>query len=231
MFDHVTIRACDRAESERFYETVLRTIGVEQTHSDGHYAEWDDFSLAAATDEQAVTRRLHIGFLAPSRAHVDEFWRVGVSAGYRDDGAPSPRPLYSERYYGAFLLDPDGNSAEAVLTTRPTAGSTTSGSASRTSPQQNASTRRSPRTADSSSATTVQSGRLSAPPMLRSLWSAGNRPNTCTSRSPRGRTRPWTPSTARRWQAATATTASGPSTTRATTAPTSSIPTETTSRS
>ena len=35
-------------------------------------------------------------------------------AGYRDDGAPGERPQYAPGYYGAFLLDPDGNSAEAV---------------------------------------------------------------------------------------------------------------------
>ena len=61
-----------------------------------------------------MTRRLHIGFAAPSREHVDAFWRAGTDAGYRDDGAPGPRPQYREDYYGAFLLDPDGNSAEAV---------------------------------------------------------------------------------------------------------------------
>jgi catechol 2,3-dioxygenase-like lactoylglutathione lyase family enzyme len=114
LFDHVTIRASDREASERFYATVLATIGIEQTHSGEEYAEWDDFSLAQANDEKPVTRRLHIGFMAPSRAHVDEFWRRGTEAGYRDDGAPGPRPQYSEDYYGAFLLDPDGNSAEAV---------------------------------------------------------------------------------------------------------------------
>jgi catechol 2,3-dioxygenase-like lactoylglutathione lyase family enzyme len=42
------------------------------------------------------------------------FWRAGVDAGYRDDGSPGPRPQYTADYYGAFLLDPDGNSAEAV---------------------------------------------------------------------------------------------------------------------
>ena len=52
--------------------------------------------------------------MTPSRAHVDEFWRAGTEAGYRDDGAPGPRPQYSPDYYGGFLLDPDGNSAEAV---------------------------------------------------------------------------------------------------------------------
>jgi catechol 2,3-dioxygenase-like lactoylglutathione lyase family enzyme len=43
-----------------------------------------------------------------------ETWQAGTDAGYRDDGAPGPRPQYAEDYYGGFLLDPDGNSAEAV---------------------------------------------------------------------------------------------------------------------
>jgi catechol 2,3-dioxygenase-like lactoylglutathione lyase family enzyme len=114
VFDHVTIRVSDRAASERLYDTVLPAIGLERTHSDEHYAEWVDFSLGQASDDKPVTRHLHIGFSAPSREHVDEFWRAGTAAGFRDDGAPGPRPQYSESYYGAFLLDPDGNSAEAV---------------------------------------------------------------------------------------------------------------------
>jgi catechol 2,3-dioxygenase-like lactoylglutathione lyase family enzyme len=114
VFDHVTIRASDRQASERFYETVLLPIGIEKTHSGEHYAEWIDFSVAQATADRPVTRRLHIAFVAPSRQHVDEFWRVGTGAGYRDDGPPGPRPQYSPAYYGSFLLDPDGNSAEAV---------------------------------------------------------------------------------------------------------------------
>ncbi|HEX2105822.1 MAG TPA: VOC family protein [Solirubrobacteraceae bacterium] len=114
MFDHVTIRASDREASERFYATVLAPLGVARTYSGDDFAEWDDFSLAAASADAPVTRRLHIAWLAPSRKHVDEFWRVGTSAGYRDDGPPGERPQYSPDYYGAFLLDPDGNSAEAV---------------------------------------------------------------------------------------------------------------------
>jgi catechol 2,3-dioxygenase-like lactoylglutathione lyase family enzyme len=114
VFDHVTIRVSDRAESGRFYETVLRTLDIEQSYSGEHFAEWDDFSLAAADEEHGVTRRLHVAFAARSRAQVDEFWRVGTGAGYRSDGAPGPRPQYHADYYGAFLIDPDGNSAEAV---------------------------------------------------------------------------------------------------------------------
>ncbi len=114
VFDHVTIRVSDRAASERFYETVLEEIGVAKTYSGEWFAEWNDFSLAQATAEKPATRRLHIAFAAPSRAHVDRFWQAGVDAGYRDDGAPGLRPQYIDDYYGAFLLDPDGNSAEAV---------------------------------------------------------------------------------------------------------------------
>jgi catechol 2,3-dioxygenase-like lactoylglutathione lyase family enzyme len=114
VFDHVTIRATDRAASERFYEEMLRTLGIERTHSGDEFPEWDDFSLVQADPANPATRRLHIGFAAPSRAHVEDFWRAGTAAGYRDDGPPGPRPQYTEDYYGSFLLDPDGNSAEAV---------------------------------------------------------------------------------------------------------------------
>ena len=114
MFDHVTIRVSDRAGSERFYKLVLSMLGIEQTYSGELGAEWDDFSLAPTEEGKPVTRRLHVGFVAPSRAEVDEFWRVGTEAGFRDDGAPGPRPEYGSDYYGSFLLDPDGNCAEAV---------------------------------------------------------------------------------------------------------------------
>jgi catechol 2,3-dioxygenase-like lactoylglutathione lyase family enzyme len=112
VFDHVTIRVSDRSASERFYDTVLRTLGLEL--SAGPYPEWGDFSIAEATDEKPLTRRLHVGFFAPSHEVVDEFWLVGTKAGYRDDGVPGLRPQYRDDYYGAFLLDPDGNSVEAV---------------------------------------------------------------------------------------------------------------------
>jgi len=114
VFDHVTIRVSDRAASERFYGTVLPLLGLEEPLRADPYPEWGDFSFAQATGEKPVTRRLHVAFFAPSLAVVDEFWRLGTEAGYPDDGAPGPRPQYSEDYYGSFLIDPDGNSVEAV---------------------------------------------------------------------------------------------------------------------
>jgi catechol 2,3-dioxygenase-like lactoylglutathione lyase family enzyme len=115
VIDHITIRVSGRAASEAFYDLVLRTIGHARSGRDDEYTVWSgQFSLAHADDERPVTRRLHIGFGAASRQLVDSFWYAGTEAGFRDDGAPAPRPEYGPDYYGGFLLDPDGNSVEAV---------------------------------------------------------------------------------------------------------------------
>ncbi len=110
----MTIRVSRRAESERFYDTVLAPLGIPKKQSGEQFAEWGEFSLASETDEQQTTRNLHVAFTAKSRGLVDAFWRAGIQANYRDDGAPGERPQYSPTYYGGFLRDPDGNSAEAV---------------------------------------------------------------------------------------------------------------------
>jgi catechol 2,3-dioxygenase-like lactoylglutathione lyase family enzyme len=109
MLDHVTIRVSDLAESRRFYSAVLDRDPVGE-----EYLEWDDFSIAPTEAERPVTRHLHVAFAARSREEVDAFWQRGVEAGYPSDGEPGPRPLYTPDYYGGFLLDPDGNSVEAV---------------------------------------------------------------------------------------------------------------------
>jgi predicted lactoylglutathione lyase len=118
MFDHVTIRVADRSRSERFFDTVLATLGIVTSRSSSALAEWSDFGIYEAEQGHAVTRRLHVGFAAPSREQVDAFWRAGVDGGHPDDGAPAPRPQYRPDYYGGFLRDPDGNSVEAVYTGR-----------------------------------------------------------------------------------------------------------------
>jgi catechol 2,3-dioxygenase-like lactoylglutathione lyase family enzyme len=114
VFDHVTIRVSDGAASEAFYDLVLGTLGIERTSFEDDFAEWDDFSLSGWSPGKPVTRRLHVAFVAPSHEAVEEFWRAGTGAGYRSDGEPGLRTEYRDDYYGSFLLDPDGNSAEAV---------------------------------------------------------------------------------------------------------------------
>ena len=163
MLDHVAIAVSDLAASERFYRCVLSVLGVEPSHADAELVEWEDWDIVPADGEHPVTRGLHVGFSAPTREAVDAFWRAGIDAGFRDDGAPGPRAIYGPDYYGGFLLDPDGNSAEAVHGERsspvPPAASTTSGSALPTSRHPSASTRRSRRTRGSAWAMTSPGAR------------------------------------------------------------------------
>lgn len=116
VFDHVTLRASDRAATERFYATVLPTLGIEGSYRLEHATAYGAFELeiAQATAERPTSTGVHLGLRAPSSTAVDAFWAAGVDAGYRSDGEPGSRPQYAEDYYGAFLLDPDGNSIEAV---------------------------------------------------------------------------------------------------------------------
>jgi catechol 2,3-dioxygenase-like lactoylglutathione lyase family enzyme len=61
-----------------------------------------------------VTENVHVAFTATDRAAVDAFHAAKLGAGGTDNGAPGVRELYHPTYYGAYVLDPDGNNVEAV---------------------------------------------------------------------------------------------------------------------
>ena len=114
MIDHLGLRVSDFDASARFYDTLLAPLGISRSSTEDWIVEWDDFCISPVSDGKPAATGLHIGFVAPSRDHVDEAWRIAVEAGARDDGEPGPRTVYGPDYYGGFLLDPDGNSVEAV---------------------------------------------------------------------------------------------------------------------
>ncbi len=118
VFDHVEIVVSDLTASERFYRTVLGTLGIKPVHADSELVDWDEFGIVATDGEHALSSGLHVAFWAPTRELVHAFWQAGVDAGHRDDGAPGPRPEYGPDYYGGFLRDPEGNSVEAIHSER-----------------------------------------------------------------------------------------------------------------
>ena len=61
---------------------------------------------------------LHLAFKGANRAAVAGFFEAARGAGGKDNGTPGPRPDYSDTYYAAFVLDPDGNNVEAVTFSR-----------------------------------------------------------------------------------------------------------------
>ncbi len=118
MLDHLAIGVRDMAASRTFYEAALAPLGFAVV------MERDDRVAFGPTQrpiffvvDREPTEGIHIAFQAQDRERVDAFHAAGLEAGGHDNGAPGMRPQYHPHYYGAFVLDPDGNNAEAVCHT------------------------------------------------------------------------------------------------------------------
>jgi catechol 2,3-dioxygenase-like lactoylglutathione lyase family enzyme len=115
VFDHVKIPVRDAGASIGFYKTVLEPLAIPQLWENDRGAQFANLVVSA---DAPAGGPIHVAFVADSRDQVDAFHRVGIEAGYRDNGPPGVREQYSSkdagRYYAAFLLDPDGNNVEAV---------------------------------------------------------------------------------------------------------------------
>jgi len=118
MLDHIMLRVKDYAESKRFYDEVLGTLGYRMLMEFGEGGGYGDdkpyFWIGAAPDPHP---RLHIAFMAKTRAQVEAFHAKALELGAQSDGAPGLRLQYHPNYYAAFVIDPNGHNIEAVIHT------------------------------------------------------------------------------------------------------------------
>ncbi len=117
MLDHVSLHVSDYEKSKLFFSALLAPLEYTLITD---FPEWKaaGFGVAGKPDFWIAEKELnpdhHIAFQANSRELVDAFFRAGLAAGGKDNGAPGLRPQYHANYYGAFIIDPDGNNIEAV---------------------------------------------------------------------------------------------------------------------
>jgi catechol 2,3-dioxygenase-like lactoylglutathione lyase family enzyme len=116
VIDHVTLNVRDVEALKSFYAEALRPLGYELTldfvEGAGFGAEdKPDFFLAQRGEPSSP---VHVAFRSPDRTTVDEFHAAAIAAGGTDNGPPGIRRVYHEYYYGAYVLDPEGNNIEAV---------------------------------------------------------------------------------------------------------------------
>jgi catechol 2,3-dioxygenase-like lactoylglutathione lyase family enzyme len=118
MLDHIGLRTRQLKEMFAFYEAVLAPLG---------FSKQKDFGVAAGFGKEgmhplwigqaegdAVASSVHLALTADSRGAVDDFYKAALANGGPDNGPPGLRPQYHAAYYGAFVIDPDGNNLEAV---------------------------------------------------------------------------------------------------------------------
>ncbi len=122
MFDHTGISVSDFEAAKTFYDKALAPLGasllmvVPPEHTNGvavgGYGK--DRPMFWLHEGERQTPPVHVAFSAESRSAVDAFYASAIAAGGTDNGAPGIRAHYHPTYYGAFVLDPDGNNIEAV---------------------------------------------------------------------------------------------------------------------
>lgn len=117
LIDHIQLVVKDFPASRTFYEAVFAVLGIPVGGRADDYIWADELFISTADSEAAqgkLTGRHHLAFQAQDRAMVDAFYKAALAAGGTDNGAPGER-AYHPGYYGAFVLDPDGNNIEAVF--------------------------------------------------------------------------------------------------------------------
>src|SRR5262245_36849777 len=123
--DHIGFRVSDFAAAKAFYSAALSPLGISvqmELAKEGRRGGGVDaagFGIAGKpffwiAGAGRATPGLHVAFAAASRAEVDAFYKAAIAAGGRDNGPPGIREHYHPTYYGAFVLDADGNNIEAV---------------------------------------------------------------------------------------------------------------------
>lgn len=118
MLDHMGFAVADYARSKAFYEKALAPLGfallIEPMGQAAGFGKDGKPSFWIEAQGRPVQGRLHVAFVAKNRELVDAFYAAAIAAGATDNGAPGVRDVYHPNYYGAYVLDPDGNNIEAV---------------------------------------------------------------------------------------------------------------------
>jgi catechol 2,3-dioxygenase-like lactoylglutathione lyase family enzyme len=122
MINHVSLGVSRLEVSLAFYDAALGALGYTRLWTSPTAAGYgapgatdEPFALKEASQEKfAPVPRTHFAFTAATREAVAGFHRAALSSGGNDDGPPGPRPQYGERYFAAFVTDPDGHRLEAV---------------------------------------------------------------------------------------------------------------------
>jgi catechol 2,3-dioxygenase-like lactoylglutathione lyase family enzyme len=122
MLDHIGIRVRDFATAKAFYTAALAPLGYGIVMELGPELNLGYVGAGFGIDRKPdfwigagePTAPIHVAFVAKDRKMVDAFHAAALAAGGKDHGAPGVRAHYHPNYYGAFVLDADGNNIEAV---------------------------------------------------------------------------------------------------------------------
>ena len=123
MFFYLTLGAHDLAASGKFYDAILKTVGLERLKSDvhelGYGPKGGETMLWVLKPQNKLPATFGNGTMhaqtATDRAGVDAFYAAAMASGGYDEGKPGIRGDYSSNGYACYVRDPAGNKLSAVF--------------------------------------------------------------------------------------------------------------------
>ena len=119
--DHVQVAVSDYGRAREFYVRALAPLGWTMMMefpmggdrmAGGMGTQGKPYLWLANTGRASPTA--HVAFGARNAGEVNAFYEAAMAAGGTDNGKPGIRPDYHDKYYAAYVRDPDGNNIEAV---------------------------------------------------------------------------------------------------------------------
>jgi catechol 2,3-dioxygenase-like lactoylglutathione lyase family enzyme len=119
MIGYTMVGTSDLPRALAFYDPIFAAMGLDQCWRDEQSASWGRAAdptyprfftghpfdgRPAGVDNGAMT-----AFLVDGAPLIDRLHALAMANGGSDEGAPGFRPHYDERFYAAYVRDPDGN--------------------------------------------------------------------------------------------------------------------------
>lgn len=123
MFDHLSLGVRDLAAARSFYDALLAPLGASLVSAGdaelgyGPGGEAARFYLYPVATGPVAGQGAHIALSAATRLAVDAAFARAVADGATIIRAAGSHPDIAPDYYGAVILDPDGNKLEIIAGT------------------------------------------------------------------------------------------------------------------
>ena len=114
IFTHITLGTNNLDKARNFYDKVLAPLGLKRLrdmdHGSMYGVDAPEFMVLKPRDGKPATvgNGLTIGFRAPTRKAIDEFYKIALKEGGKDEGPPGLRD-FVPNLYAAYVRDLDGN--------------------------------------------------------------------------------------------------------------------------
>ena len=120
MLGYVTLGTNDLARAAKFYDALTAELGAGRMMENEQFIAWGapgggaGIGLTKPYDGKPATvgNGVMVALAAKDRAQVDRIYKLAMSLGASDEGAPGER---FPGFYAGYFRDPDGNKLNAFV--------------------------------------------------------------------------------------------------------------------